>query len=377
MHHEFSGRINRRKIRPFGKKGQTPPDNAFAPVGRAGIFSAISHIIGRMEKRFAAALASAFALLALVSAASLCLGAVPMSPAELLQAAADADSGAGRILRLVRLPRTAAAILCGASLSMSGALIQTVLRNPLGSPNVLGMNAGSGLCVVAAAVIWTNPLVPAASAFVGAFGTLLLVAALGKKAGGRGALSRHSVLLAGVAANAFLTAISDGLNALLPDTVYSRSAFRIGSLAGVQAGPLAAAAAVIAVSAAFALLMSRPLDVLSLGDEPARSLGLNAGRTRFAALVLASLLSGAGVSFAGLVGFVGLIVPHTARILAGGGTARLLALSAVLGADLVALCDLVSRTAFAPYELPVGVMLSLLGGPFFFYLLVKNRKGRG
>lgn len=329
--------------------------------------------------QFARLTALLAALLIALAVMSLCVGAVPLFPTSLFSALADRKSAEYRILAYVRLPRIAAAVLCGSSLASAGLLVQATLQNPLGSPNVLGMNAGAGLAVVgfsAAGIIsaWSVPL----AAFAGAFLSLVLVTSIAKKAGGT---SKGTLILSGIAANAFLTALTDGMNSLFPDTIYARSAFRIGSLAETQADVMAAAATVALLASAAAILMRNSLDILSLGDDTARSLGLNVGITRTAALVLAAILCGAGISVAGLVGFVGLIVPHCARMLCphesaqSSRTGHLLVTSMILGAILVLFCDTLSRTIFSPYELPVGVMLSVLGGLFFFHLLLKKHKG--
>lgn len=309
--------------------------------------------------------------------ASLCLGAVNVPISESVRAifSFSEDSNAQKIVRFVRLPRTLAAILCGSSLSVSGAIVQTTLQNPLGSPSVLGMNAGAALFVIALSIFSASVVFLPLSAFLGAFLTLLAVLFMGKKAGGKLALSRSSVLLSGIAANAFLSALSDALNALVPDTVYSRSVFRIGSLSGVQMEIVEAAGVVSIVAIFGAILFSPALDILYLGDESARTLGLNTQKTRSISLILASILCGSAVSVAGLISFVGLIVPHVVRLFAKKNSSAIFISSAILGADLVLFCDLASRLVFAPYELPVGVPLSLLGGPFFFALLVKRRNG--
>lgn len=301
---------------------------------------------------------------------SLCMGSVKISFSELISSFSDKESASYRILRFVRFPRAMAAFLCGTALSVSGLLIQSVLQNPLGSPNVLGMNSGAGFFVI----LWTAffsesfyflPL----AAFLGAFLSLLLVTVLGKKAGS----SKHSILLAGVALNTFLVAISDGITVLIPDTIFSRNSFKIGTLSGVQMNLLIPAGTVIILSLILSFLIHNRLEILSLGDESATSLGMNVERNRFLFLILSALLCGAGISFAGLVGFVGLIVPHSARMILGGNQMKkLIPLTAILGADLVLLCDLISR--LPSHELPVGILLSILGGPYFFYLLVKNGK---
>ena len=304
---------------------------------------------------------------------SLCLGAVPLSLSDLWAGIrGDTSLPAAKILRYVRIPRTCAALLCGAALSASGAIIQSVLHNPLGSPNVLGMNAGAGLAVIlCAAFVPLMPGILPLAAFFGAFVTLLLVCALGKHAGN----SRAAVLLAGVAANTCFIALADAVTVFVPDTIYSRAAFKIGSLAGVQMDVLLPAALVIIVSLIFTFFLRHEIDVLALGDDSARSLGLPVSALRFAALVLAALLCGAGISFAGLIGFVGLIVPHCARMFVGSEMRSLLPASVLLGMLLLLLCDLLSRLLFAPHELPAGILLSLIGGPFFVMLLLK-KKGR-
>lgn len=302
---------------------------------------------------------------------SLCLGAVHISYGELLSVLRGEREGtAYKIIRFVRFPRVCAAILCGSALAASGAIIQSVFHNPLGSPNVLGMNAGAGLSVIlcAAFVPFAPRLLPFA-AFSGAFVTLLLVCALGRRVGN----SKATVLLAGVAANAFFVALADAVTVFVPDTIYSRTAFKIGSLSGVQMPVLVPAGIVIVISIVIAFFLRHELDVLALGDDTAHSLGLSVDAMRFAALVLAALLCGAGISFAGLVGFVGLIVPHCARRFVGAEMRNLLPASVCLGAVLVLLCDLLSRLVFAPYELPVGILLSMIGGPFFVFLLLKKR----
>ena len=327
-----------------------------------------------MNRRRALLYAGALFSLVVLVVLSLCLGAVRLSPTTLLEALhGDETSAAYKILRYVRLPRTVAALLCGVALASSGAIIQSVLHNPLGSPNVLGMNAGAGLAgLVCAAWLPAATFALPLAAFFGAFCTLLLVCALGKKAGG----AKASVLLAGVAVSTFFTALADCIIVLIPDTIYSRAGFKIGSLSGVQLAVLAPAAIVIALSFAVAFALRHEFDVLALGDESAQSLGLPVGAVRLAALVLAALLCGAGISFTGLVGFVGLIVPHCARFFVGSSMKALLPLSALLGAVLVLLCDLLSRLLFAPYELPVGILLSLIGGVFFIVLLLREKKAR-
>lgn len=305
---------------------------------------------------------------------SLCLGAVPLRPAELWASLKNGPGDPnGPILWYVRLPRTAACLLAGAALSASGAVIQSVLQNKLASPGIIGVNAGAGLAVTLACALgalsgWTV----AGAAFLGALAAALLVLLAAEKAGA----SRTTVILGGVAVNSILNALSEAIATLVPDAAALSRDFRIGSFAAVAHTRLLPAGALILVALTVLLTLCRELDVLALGEDTARSLGLPARVYRMVFLGLAALLAGAAVSFAGLLGFVGLIVPHAARKLVGSESCRLLPLCVLGGAGFVTLCDVASRLLFRPYDLPAGILLSLLGGPFFLFLLWKRKGGR-
>lgn len=312
-------------------------------------------------------------ILLLAVLASLCLGAAGLSPAELLSAAfgGDPDNPAARILRYVRLPRVLAAILAGSALSVSGLLLQSVLRNPLAAPGVIGVNSGAGLCALIcmaffpSAVRWA-PL----AAFTGACLATFFVYLLARLTGA----SRTTLVLSGVAVNSILGACMDAIVTLIPDAVSSRSAFSIGGFASVTMQQLGFAAPLIAVALLTALIFSRELELMSLGDDVAHSLGLSVERFRLIFLTAAAMLAGAAVSFAGLIGFIGLISPHLARLLCKDDRSLQVPICIVLGAALCLICDLIARTIFAPFELPVGIVLSFLGAPFFLYLLFARKK---
>ena len=314
----------------------------------------------------------ALAACLLAALASLALGAAMLSPGELWEAVLSGPrSTAGRIFWYVRLPRTAGCLLAGAALSVAGCVIQNVLANPLASPNIIGVNAGAGLavtvcCAFGAVSGWTI----AGAAFGGAFFAVLLVSLAARRVGA----SRTTVILAGVAVNAFLGAVSDGVTNLVPDAAALSSDFRVGGFGGVVPVRLVPAGVLILAGLAAVFLLSNELEILSLGEDAARTLGLNASAMRTIFLALAALLCGAAVSFAGLLGFVGLIVPHAVRRIGGNECARLLPLSALWGGTFVTVCDLLSRLLFRPQELPVGILLSALGGPFFLYILSKRSK---
>ena len=323
-------------------------------------------------KRSAAALG---ALLAAALLLSVGCGSQWYTPARLWQAlcAADAADPVWRILCFVRLPRTAAAVLAGAALGVAGALIQSVLNNAMASPNVIGVNAGAGLGALLAAslVPGAAALLPGA-AFAGALAAALFIWMLAAVAG----LSRTTLILAGVTVSSILTACMNTLKLLFPDAAVGSTAFLLGTLSGVTTAQLQRALPWLVAGFVLAALLAADLNVLQLGEDMAAGLGLPVARVRFAALLTAALLAGAAVSFAGLLGFVGLLAPHIARRLVGGDNRRLLPVTALASADLMLLCDVAARVLFAPFELPVGVLLSLVGGPFFLFLLLRRKRSR-
>ena len=214
-------------------------------------------------------------------------------------------------------------------------------------------------------------LVPLA-AFLGALLSVLLVLLIAERTGA----ARITLVLGGVAISSVLSAGVDAVVTFVPDALAGYSDFRIGSLAGLTMQKLAPAAWVVLIALVLALSLTHELDLLMLGRESAQSLGLPAGRMRILLLAVAAALAGATVSFAGLLGFVGLIVPHIMRRLVGDESRLLLPGCAMGGAVMLLLCDLASRMLFRPYELPVGIALSFIGGPFFVWLLLRQRKGR-
>lgn len=322
------------------------------------------------EKRILIGAAALFFLSALLS---LCLGAVKLTLPQLWQAITGGpNSSSGYIFWYSRLPRTIGCLLAGGALAASGAVIQSVLRNPLASPSIIGVNAGAGLAVTACCAMGAiSGWAIAGSAFLGAMAAMAMVVFLGQKTGA----SRTTVVLSGVAVNAILGALSEALAALFPEAAMLRADFRVGGFAAVSHARLLPAAVLILAALTALMLTGNELDVLALGDDTAKSLGLPVKRMRIFFLALAALLAGAAVSFAGLLGFVGLIVPHILRKLAGYDIKKLLPLCALGGAGFVTLCDVVSRVLFAPYELPAGILLAVIGGPVFLLLLLQPKGG--
>lgn len=320
-------------------------------------------------------LAGLCAALAAALVVSLLIGSVKADPRDIFAAllGRDRESTTARIILYSRLPRTCAALLAGAALAVSGMVIQTVLNNPLASPSVIGVNSSAGFAVALVCALFPTmqkhtPLI----AFIGALAGVLLVMVLAQST----VAARITVVLAGVAISNLFNAGIDAVVTLVPDALNSVTDFRIGGFTGVTMSQLAAPARIIAVSLVLLLTLSHQLDILSLGTDTAKSLGLAVGRMRIVFLILAAALAGAAVSFAGLLGFIGLIVPHIMRRLAGEDSGILLAATALGGAFFMVLCDLVARVLFSPFEIPVGIVLSFAGAPFFLWLLFRQRGGR-
>lgn len=326
---------------------------------------------GKAKPAFPVLLLLCLLLLCCALVLSLLMGSVRLSPGELLQAANN-DS-ARRILIHVRLPRTLAAALAGMALAASGAIIQTVMGNPLAGPNLIGVNAGAGLAaVLCAAFLPALPGAMTTGAFLGALAALLLIFAVAKATGA----SRTTLILSGIAVSSILSAGIDAVVTLVPDALMGISAFRIGSLQSAAINTLLLPGFYIFLALILSFSLCNEMDVLALGEETARSLGMHTGKYRFLLLLAAAMLAGSAVSFCGLLGFVGLIIPHAARFLAGSESRKLMSISALLGGAFVLFCDILARVLFAPYEIPVGIVMSFLGGPFFLWLLIRRKGGR-
>ena len=314
--------------------------------------------------------AAAFLLVAAVL--NICLGASGISLAELVRAllAGPGTSKAQRILWYVRLPRTAACLLAGAGLAVSGTVIQKVLANNLASPGIIGINAGAGLAVAICTAFGTYAAwAIAGSSFLGAMIATFMVVIVARKSNA----SRTTVVLGGVAVTACLNAVTETIITMAPDAALANVDFRVGGFSAVNQTRLIPAAVLIVLGVAAVCTLTNELDVLSLGDDTAHALGMRVSRMRNGMLTLSALLAGASVSFAGILSFVGLIVPHMARRIVGNDSGTLVPFSALLGAGFVTICDLAARLIFAPYELPTGILMSFLGGPFFIWLLLKRK----
>ena len=308
------------------------------------------------------------------AAAGILVGAVAIAPGDVWSALLGADSTSGTIIRELRLPRVLGAALVGGALAAAGALLQGMLRNPLADPFVTGTSAGASLGAVLAVALGFEPALVPVAAFVGATGAIALVWRLARLGGRTTVLT---VLLAGVVLTSFAGALVT-LVLVSSDRLALRLRAVLGWLQGgisvISWSELAVAAVVVAVGVIGALLLAPRIDAYAFGEETAAALGVDLDRTTAAVLATTALLTGAAVAIAGLIGFVGLVIPHALRFVLGATHRCLIVASIPAGAIALVLADLGARTALAPAELPVGVITGLVGAPFFLALLVRSRR---
>ena len=321
-----------------------------------------------MGRRSALTLLAAVAVAALV--ASVALGTVSIPPVRLLAVLLDDDrSTEALILWDLRLPRTLTAFAVGGSLALAGALIQVLLRNPLGDPYVLGVSGGASAAVLAALLAGLPVAWQPGLAFVGAAVSMALVFALGSR---EGVLGVERLLLTGVVvATGWAALISFALSVAPPAQLPGMLFFLMGDLADAPT-PWPAAIALVA-GLALALAFARDLNLLTLGELRAATLGVEVGRLRLGLYLLSSLLTAVAVSTAGGIGFVGLVAPHMVRLAGGSDHRWVLPGAVLLGGALLTLADTAARVAVAPRQLPVGVLTALVGVPLFLYLLHRRR----
>jgi iron complex transport system permease protein len=327
--------------------------------------------------RAAPAIALLIVLLPLSVIAGILVGSVQLAPGDVFAALlGGGDPVTGVIVRDLRLPRVLAAALVGGALAVAGTLLQGLFRNPLADPYVTGTSAGAALGAVAVIALGSDlaaTVIPLAS-FAGAMISALIVWQLARFGGRTTVLT---VLLAGI----ILTSFASALVTLLL-FASDRLALRLRAVLDVLSGGVAVratsevvlAAVIIALGLALAIILGRRIDAFVFGEETAATLGVDPERTTIAVIGAAALLTGAAVALAGLVGFVGLVVPHALRPIVGA-THRTLAIASFLaGASVLVLADLGARSVLSPAELPVGVLTGLLGAPFFLVLLVRARR---
>ena len=315
-------------------------------------------------------IAAGLPVLAACILASLFTGNGAVTSGELLEVLAGGGSKAAQlILFQIRVPRTAACLLCGSALSVAGLLLQEALSNPLASPGIMGINAGAGLFVLLSGILLPHAYsVRNAAALAGALFSALLVFLIARKAG----MSKSVMILSGVAVSSMMTAASNAVITLRPESVSDKVGFSIGSLAGVDLQSLPLSFGLILAGLAGAFVLGPGIELFAVGDEAAQGLGLDVVRHRRLTVGCAVLLSAAAVCLCGLLGFVGLIVPNMLRFSDRFSLRKKTLGCIVWGSILLLVCDTLMRTLFYPYELPAGLLLSLIGTPFFIWLLMRR-----
>ena len=298
---------------------------------------------------------------------SVSFGALRISIRDVVRAIFHDDGSMNRqIIWTIRLPRTLVAGLTGICLSLSGVILQGIMKNPLASPGIIGVSSGAGLTAVIILVVLPNYYyLVTPFAFLGALLATISIYFLAWKNG----VNPMRLILAGVAVNAFLNAGINALMILFPDRVHGVVWFMVGGLSARTWKHFHVLWPYTLGGFVISLIFSQKLNILMLGDEVATSLGLKVEKTRMFFIALASLLAASAVSVVGLLGFVGLIVPHMTRLIIGSDHRYLLPATALSGAALLMACDTIARVIMDPLEIPVGIIMAALGAPFFLYLL--------
>lgn len=314
-------------------------------------------------------------------------GAVPIGPAQVLSIflaplglppLAPYEEQQAAVLHAIRLPRVVLGALVGAGLAVAGAAMQGLFRNPLADPGLLGISSGAALAAAMSVVLGVHAFglysLPLA-AFAGSLVSTAVIYLLSQR-GGR--VSVPTMLLAGIAVNALCGAGTGLMTFLATDEQLRTITFwQLGSLGGATWPAVLSAAPLLLLGTLLLPLLARPLDALMLGESGAAHLGIPVQRVKWVIVTLVALGVGAGVAVAGGIGFVGLVVPHLLRLVMGPGHRTLLPASALLGAALLVLADLLARTIVIPAEVPIGIVTALLGAPFFLYLLRRGQREVG
>lgn len=340
----------------------------------------------KMKLRFWSMVTGLIIVLLLSITLAVVIGPVPLPPFRVWQIAWSQLGGGGdpswtqaefNIVWLIRLPRVLLAVFVGAGLAAVGAVMQAVVRNPLADPYILGVSSGASVgAVLVLGAGWfaaTGVYAVSIGAFLGALLTFVLVFLLAQRAG---RLSPTRLTLSGVACAYVFSGVTSLITLTSNNRELARSvlAWLLGSLAGASWVDLLLPAAVLVIGSSYLALQARTLNALLVGEETATTLGVDVNRVRGELFLVMSLLTGVIVAVSGAIGFVGLMIPHMVRMVAGSDHRRLLPLSILAGSIFLIWVDVAARTAFAPVELPVGVITSLLGGPFFIWLLQMQRQ---
>ncbi len=303
---------------------------------------------------------------------SIGLGVLYYSPMEVVTALFNsAETEARLVIVGLRLPRAIVGALVGICLSLSGCILQGVMRNHLASPSTIGVTSGASFVGYITLVVFPEfYFILPIGTIVGSFLTTMLIYTLAYNRG----IKPLIMILSGLAVSSLFGAFNDVIKVFFDEHIQNIQGFLVGGLGGVTWNQLPLILPFALVGILFCVFITEKINILLLGDETARSLGLNVDRFRFLLIAVSSLLADSAVAVAGLINFVGLIIPHIARLLVGSDYKYLLPASALLSVVCLTLCDTVGRLIIAPAEMPVGIILSFIGAPFFLFLLRKQTK---
>jgi iron complex transport system permease protein len=307
---------------------------------------------------------------------NIAVGPVNIPIPDIARAFLSSSKGVDRTIILsIRLPVAIAALIVGAGLGVSGAIFQAILRNPIADPYILGISSGAALGAAIAEALLFSSLSVSLAAFIGAIVAMIMVYLLSLSSGGSAPLY---LILAGVAISALLGSIMSFVMLMsnaMQIRIYSVMLWIMGGVKETGWHELIFISTAFVVLIVLAIFIAPYLDILSFGDEKASSLGVPVERTRLLSMIIAALLAGTAVYLSGLVGFVGLVVPHITRLVIGPSHKRLITVSIFVGAIFLLFSDLIARTILKPVDVPVGIITSLIGAPFFLYLLLHTYKG--
>lgn len=316
-------------------------------------------------------IASTSILLLIFVVISIGMGSVYISPLETIQTIfTRSEEMATTIIWDLRIPRVAVAAIVGVNLALSGALLQAVMRNPLADPGLTGVSSGASVTVLAIMLVFPNftSFVPIAAMIGGTIAVAIVYALAWKK----NTISPVRIILAGVAVNAIFGGITGLLSILYSDRLPAALQWMNGSLGGKGMGDVAVLLPYSMIGWVLALFCIRSANLLSLGEKVASNLGENTNRIRILLSLVAVYLAAVSVSIVGLLGFVGLVVPHMARLIVGTNYRFVIPMSMVLGAVVLVIADTIGRTLFTPLDLPAGIIMAMVGGPYFLYLMRKG-----
>ncbi|MDQ0178358.1 FecCD family ABC transporter permease [Bacillus chungangensis] len=311
-------------------------------------------------------------IVVLVVLYALRVGAVSFTTEEVWSGFTSTEQTMARkIVWDLRVPRVVIGLMVGMSLSIAGSLLQGVMKNPLADPGIIGVSSGAGLVATIIMILFPqHALLIPGGAFLGAFITAMLIYLLAWQQGA----NPMRIILVGIAVNAVIGAVMSAIMLLYSDRVQAILPWLAGGISGVGWNHVNMICWYVLLAFVLSFFSIKHIRILMLGDEVAKLLGNKVERSRFFLIVVSTLLAGIAVSVSGLIGFVGLVVPHIMRLIVGNDYRYLLPASAIGGAILLVLADTIARSWFDPIELPVGILLSFLGGPFFLFIIRKGGK---